>query len=61
MNILIWNAKRLGNPLSVRALSKAINVQVLKLIFLMESRLEKEKGVGKRRQVRFDNCFEVPR
>lgn len=43
MNILSWDARGLKNPLSVRSLVRVVNVQVLELIFLVESRLEKKK------------------
>lgn len=47
--------------MSVHALIRVVIVQVSKMVILMKSQLEKGKGEGVKRQIRFDCYFGVPK
>ena len=48
MNLLSWNCRGLGNPRSVNALKEVIRIEKPKIVFLMETKLDRDwmKNVG---------------
>ncbi|XP_075659574.1 uncharacterized protein LOC142629462 [Castanea sativa] len=60
MSLLSWNYRELGNPQTVIALKKAIRIKKPKLVFLMETKSDKEWMVGVRDRCGFKESFVVP-
>ena len=61
MNCLSWNCRGLGNPLIEDKLVVLVTTKDRKLVFLMETKVEKYilERVGRR--IQFTNLFVVPR
>ena len=59
MNIISWNCRGLGNPRTVNELYRLVKAKKTSLVFLMETKLRKEKLERVRVKLGFPNMFEV--
>ena len=60
MSLLSWNCRGLGNPQTVNALKKAIRIEKPDLVFLMETKFDKEWMTSVRDRCGFKESFVVP-
>nr|XP_023885100.1 uncharacterized protein LOC111997259 [Quercus suber] len=60
MSLISWNCRGLGNPRTVRALQKVVQQEELILVFLMETKINKEKVEKVRDQCNFNFNWVVP-
>ncbi|KAL0011082.1 hypothetical protein SO802_006190 [Lithocarpus litseifolius] len=60
MSILSWNCRELGNPPSVKGLTKAIQKEDPNFVFLCETKLPKRRMEGMKRKLGFLEGFIVP-
>ncbi|XP_042942790.1 uncharacterized protein LOC122276974 [Carya illinoinensis] len=59
MSILVWNCRGLGNPRPVRILKKLVKDKCPNLVFLVETKTEKQRLQSVRRSLSLDGCFAV--
>ncbi|XP_042958050.1 uncharacterized protein LOC122293561 [Carya illinoinensis] len=59
MSLLVWNYRGLGNPRSVRILSKLVKEKGPLLVFLLETKCSKQRMEVVRRSLKMDGCFDV--
>ncbi|XP_042961719.1 uncharacterized protein LOC122296220 [Carya illinoinensis] len=59
MSLLVWNYRGLGNPRSVRILSKLVKEKGPLLVFLVENKCSKQRMEVVRRSLKMDGCFDV--
>ena len=60
MNLLSWNCCGLGNPQSVNALKEVIRIEKTKIVFLMETNLDRDWMEKVRDQCDFKQGLIVP-
>ena len=60
MSLLSWNCRRLGNLQTVKALEKVIKQEEPKIVFLMETKSDREWIVKVRDKCNFKNGLMVP-
>ena len=61
MSCLSWNYRGLGNPHKKDELVTLVRNKVPRLIFLMETKVEKSDLVRIGKKIQYANCFKVPR
>ena len=60
MSLISWNCRKLENPWTVKALQKVVNQEEPILVFLIETKLNKEKAKKVRDQCNFKFSWVVP-
>ena len=60
MSLINWNCREFGNPQTVKALQKVVQQEEPILIFLIETKLNKEKVEKVRDQCNFKFSWVVP-
>ncbi|GLT55031.1 hypothetical protein SLA2020_281850 [Shorea laevis] len=59
MNLLSWNCRGLGNPRTIRNLCHLVEDKHPNILFLMETKLQRDKMSYVRGKLGFDNLFVV--
>ena len=60
MSLINWNCEGLGNPQTIKALQRLVDQQEPILVFLIETKLNKEKAEKVRDQCNFKFSWVVP-
>lgn len=59
MSIMSWNCRGLAAPATIRELKELCKAHQPAILFLMETRAQKERVENMRRRLKFHNCFTV--